>query len=59
VGGISPIAQRTRLRTVLDASADDFATIFVSAGKRGLQVELGPADLRKISGAWSAAIAGD
>jgi Cys-tRNA(Pro)/Cys-tRNA(Cys) deacylase len=59
VGGISPIAQRTRLRTVLDASADDFATIFVSAGKRGLQVELGPADLRKISGAWSAAIAAD
>ncbi len=57
VGGISPIGQRTRLRTILDASADDFDTIFVSAGKRGLQVELAPADLRLVTGAQSVAIA--
>ena len=57
VGGISPIGQRTRLRTVLDASADDFDTIFVSAGKRGLQVELSPANLRQVTGAQSASIA--
>jgi Cys-tRNA(Pro)/Cys-tRNA(Cys) deacylase len=57
LGGISPIGQRTPLRTVLDDSADAFATIFVSAGKRGLQVELSAADLRTISGATCAAIA--
>ena len=54
VGGISPISQRTRLRTVLDSSADSFETIFVSAGKRGLQVELAPADLREVVGAIQA-----
>lgn len=57
LGGISPIGQRTPLRTVLDASADGLDTIFVSAGKRGLQVELSPADLRSLTGAISARIA--
>jgi Cys-tRNA(Pro)/Cys-tRNA(Cys) deacylase len=44
-GGISPLGQRRQLRTVLDASAQAHATICVSAGRRGLEVELSPADL--------------
>jgi Cys-tRNA(Pro)/Cys-tRNA(Cys) deacylase len=57
VGGISPIGQRSPLPTVLDASADDFETVFVSAGRRGLQVELAPADLRAITRARSVPVA--
>lgn len=51
LGGISPLGQRTVLRTVVDASAATFPTVFVSAGKRGLQVELAPADLVRLTGA--------
>lgn len=58
LGGISPIGQRTSLPTVIDTSSADFPTIFVSAGRRGLQVELSPADLVTITGATVAAIAG-
>lgn len=56
-GGISPLAQRSRLRTVLDASAASWPTVYVSAGRRGLQVELAPADLARLTGATIASIA--
>ncbi|MER5677677.1 MULTISPECIES: Cys-tRNA(Pro) deacylase [Streptomyces] len=55
-GGISPLGQRRRLRTVLDASAGSHATICVSAGRRGLEVELSPADLATLTGASLAPI---
>jgi Cys-tRNA(Pro)/Cys-tRNA(Cys) deacylase len=45
LGGISPLGHKTSIRVVLDSSAIDFETVFVSAGKRGLQLELAPADL--------------
>ena len=51
VGGISPLGQRKALRTVVDASALDHSTVFVSAGRRGLDVELAPADLVRLTGA--------
>ncbi|AXG77351.1 Cys-tRNA(Pro) deacylase [Streptomyces paludis] len=55
-GGISPLGQRKRLRTVVDASAGDHATVCVSAGRRGLEVELSPADLATLTGAVLAPI---
>lgn len=57
VGGISPIGQRRRLPTVLDEAAMTAATVLVSAGRRGLDVELAPADLVTLTGARTAPIA--
>ncbi|WP_328507441.1 Cys-tRNA(Pro) deacylase [Streptomyces sp. NBC_00391] len=56
-GGISPLGQRKKLRTVLDVSADAHDTICVSAGRRGLEVELSPQDLLKLTEAVAAPIA--
>ena len=56
-GGISPLGQRRRLPTVLDESALAFETIHVSAGRRGLELELAPSDLLALTGGRIAAVA--
>lgn len=56
-GGISPLGQRRRLPTVVDASALECSTVFVSAGRRGLELELAPADLVALTGATVARLA--
>jgi Cys-tRNA(Pro)/Cys-tRNA(Cys) deacylase len=56
VGGISPVGQRRALPTVLDATALDHPTVFVSGGRRGLDLELAPADLVRVTGATTAPI---
>ncbi|GAA3688050.1 Cys-tRNA(Pro) deacylase [Arthrobacter ginkgonis] len=57
VGGISPLGQRNPSRTVLDASAFALDTVYVSGGRRGLDIELAPADLSALTQAVSAPIA--
>ena len=57
VGGISPLGQKTILPTVIDDSARDHELMMVSAGRRGLQVQLRPADLVAVTGARFAPIA--
>lgn len=51
LGGVSPVGQKTPLPTVVDASAMQYESILASAGKRGLEIELAPADLVAVTGA--------
>jgi Cys-tRNA(Pro)/Cys-tRNA(Cys) deacylase len=55
-GGISPVGQRKRLPVVVDASALAHRTVFCSGGRRGLEIELAPADLVRGAGATVASI---
>jgi len=56
-GGISPVGQKKRLPVVLDSSALELKTMFCSAGRRGLEIEIAPGDLVRAAGAKVAAIA--
>ncbi|MBD5787767.1 Cys-tRNA(Pro) deacylase [Cellulosimicrobium terreum] len=57
VGGISPLGQKQRHRTVLDESALGFDVVYVSGGRRGLDVGLAPSDLVRLTGATTAPLA--
>jgi Cys-tRNA(Pro)/Cys-tRNA(Cys) deacylase len=59
VGGISPLGTRRALPTVLEITALQHETVIVSAGRRGLQVELAPADLVRLSSAQMARLTRD
>ncbi|GAA3968039.1 Cys-tRNA(Pro) deacylase [Allohahella marinimesophila] len=59
LGGVSPLGQKKRLLTVLDDSSKQFSTIFVSAGRRGLEIELAAADLQALTQARLASISAE
>ncbi|WP_319380859.1 Cys-tRNA(Pro) deacylase [Thiomicrorhabdus sp.] len=50
LGGVSPLGQKKRLKTVLDSSAREYDSIFVSGGRRGVGIELNPDELLKLLG---------
>ncbi|MEH6345392.1 MAG: Cys-tRNA(Pro) deacylase [Bermanella sp.] len=49
LGGVSPLGQKKTLKTVIDSSAKDLSSIFISAGRRGLEIEINPVDLAKLT----------
>lgn len=57
VGGVSPLGQKKQLSTVIDESAQALGTMYVSAGRRGLEIELSPGDLASLTRAAFASIA--
>lgn len=59
LGGVSPLGQKKRLRTFIEASAQGLSTVFVSAGRRGLEIELSPQVLQRLTEAeWATLTAG-
>ncbi len=56
LGGVSPLGQKKRLKTIIDSSAQQHSTIYVSAGRRGLEIELNPGDLKTLCNAIFAQI---
>ena len=59
LGGVSPLGQKKRLLTVIDSAAQVHETIYVSAGRRGLEIELSPLDLKQLTHAEFAAISSE
>lgn len=58
LGGVSPLGQKKRLKTVLDSSVEHHTTIFVSGGRRGLDIGLNPTDLARLTGGTTSPLCG-